>query len=68
MLLISRMVEDLLKRGADPNLVLPEGIAAIHLAAGMEKESGVWCLRLILQYGGDPNVRYPEETASFAFI
>ncbi|KAL8177588.1 UNVERIFIED_CONTAM: hypothetical protein K2H54_013817 [Gekko kuhli] len=50
-------VEVLLKRGADPNLVLPDGIAAIHLAAGMEQESGVRCLGLILQFGGDPNVR-----------
>lgn len=58
------MVEDLLQRGADPNLILPEGIAAIHLAAGMEQESGTRCLSLILQYGGDPNVRYPGE-ASF---
>ncbi|XP_061457858.1 ankyrin repeat and LEM domain-containing protein 1 isoform X2 [Rhineura floridana] len=52
-----RMVEALLQRGADPNLVLPEGIAAIHLAAGMEQEKGVRCLGLLLQYGGDPNVR-----------
>uniref|UniRef100_A0ACB8F2M2 Uncharacterized protein n=1 Tax=Sphaerodactylus townsendi TaxID=933632 RepID=A0ACB8F2M2_9SAUR len=53
----TEMVEILLKRGADPSLVLPDGIAAIHLAAGMEQESGVRCLGLILQYGGDPNVR-----------
>ncbi|XP_077188084.1 ankyrin repeat and LEM domain-containing protein 1 [Paroedura picta] len=53
----TEMVEVLLKRGADPNLVLPEGVAPIHLAAGMEQESGVHCLNLILWYGGDPNVR-----------
>ncbi|XP_015280608.1 PREDICTED: ankyrin repeat and LEM domain-containing protein 1 [Gekko japonicus] len=53
----TEMVEVLLNRGADPNLVLPEGIAAIHLAAGTEQESGVRCLGLILQFGGDPNVR-----------
>ncbi|XP_060089071.1 ankyrin repeat and LEM domain-containing protein 1 [Heteronotia binoei] len=57
----TEMVEVLLKRGADPNLVLPEGIAAVHLAAGMEQESGVRCLGLILQYGGDPNVRSMDE-------
>ncbi|XP_059575536.1 ankyrin repeat and LEM domain-containing protein 1 isoform X2 [Alligator mississippiensis] len=54
-------VEALLKQGADPNLVLPEGIAAVHLAAGKERESGVRCLQLILQYGGDPNARSAEE-------
>ncbi|XP_053228450.1 ankyrin repeat and LEM domain-containing protein 1 isoform X2 [Podarcis raffonei] len=51
------MVEALLQQGADPNLVLPEGIAGIHLAAGMEQESGIRCLALILRYGGDPNIR-----------
>ncbi|XP_038596517.1 ankyrin repeat and LEM domain-containing protein 1 [Tachyglossus aculeatus] len=50
-------VEALLKRGADPNLVLPDGAAAIHLAAGKERESGVRCLSLLLQHGGDPNAR-----------
>ncbi|XP_075758891.1 ankyrin repeat and LEM domain-containing protein 1 isoform X2 [Pelodiscus sinensis] len=54
------LVETLLKQGADPNLVLPEGIAAIHLAAGKERESGVRCLKLILQYGGNPNARSVE--------
>ncbi|XP_019360028.1 PREDICTED: ankyrin repeat and LEM domain-containing protein 1 [Gavialis gangeticus] len=54
-------VEALLKQGADPNLVLPEGIAAVHLAAGKERESGVRCLQLVLQYGGDPNARSAEE-------
>nr|XP_034975259.1 ankyrin repeat and LEM domain-containing protein 1 [Zootoca vivipara] len=51
------MVEALLQQGADPNLVLPDGIAGIHLAAGMEQESGIQCLALILRYGGDPNLR-----------
>ncbi|KAG6926416.1 ankyrin repeat and LEM domain containing 1 [Chelydra serpentina] len=55
------VVEALLTQGADPNLVLPEGIAAIHLAAGKERESGVRCLKLILQYGGNPNARSVEE-------
>uniref|UniRef100_K7G7Y2 Ankyrin repeat and LEM domain containing 1 n=1 Tax=Pelodiscus sinensis TaxID=13735 RepID=K7G7Y2_PELSI len=60
LLYTSRLVETLLKQGADPNLVLPEGIAAIHLAAGKERESGVRCLKLILQYGGNPNARSVE--------
>ncbi|XP_053159935.1 ankyrin repeat and LEM domain-containing protein 1 isoform X2 [Hemicordylus capensis] len=55
------MVETLLRWGADPNLLLPEGIAAIHLAAGMEQESGIRCLGLILQHGGDPNVRSVDD-------
>ncbi|KAM3936793.1 ankyrin repeat and LEM domain-containing protein 1 [Leptodactylus fuscus] len=50
-------VENLLKCGADPNLVLPTGIAAIHLASGKENECALRCLTLILQYGGNPNVR-----------
>uniref|UniRef100_A0A6J0SS47 Ankyrin repeat and LEM domain-containing protein 1 isoform X1 n=1 Tax=Pogona vitticeps TaxID=103695 RepID=A0A6J0SS47_9SAUR len=51
------MVENLLRQGADPNRVLSGGIAAIHLAAGMEQVSGIRCLARILQYGGDPNVK-----------
>ncbi|XP_053324183.1 ankyrin repeat and LEM domain-containing protein 1 [Spea bombifrons] len=55
-------VEDLLQSGADPNFVLPNnGIAAIHLAAGKESESALRCLTLILQHGGNPNVRSIEE-------
>ncbi|XP_067168782.1 ankyrin repeat and LEM domain-containing protein 1 isoform X2 [Apteryx mantelli] len=54
------LVEALLEQGADPNLVLPEGVAAIHLAAGMEREGGVRCLGLILRHGGDPNARSAE--------
>eukprot|EP00079_Xenopus_tropicalis_P011759 XP_002937988.2 PREDICTED: ankyrin repeat and LEM domain-containing protein 1 isoform X1 [Xenopus tropicalis] len=56
----AKEVENLLKNGADPNLVLPTGIAAIHLAAGKENESALRCLTLILQEGGDPNVRSME--------
>ncbi|CAH2292911.1 ankyrin repeat and LEM domain-containing 1, partial [Pelobates cultripes] len=54
-------VKALLQRGADPNLVLPNGVAAIHLASGRESESALRCLALILQDGGDPNVRSIEE-------
>lgn len=53
-----REVENLLNCGADPNLVLQDGIAAIHLASGKESESALRCLTMILQKGGDPNVRY----------
>ncbi|XP_068775694.1 ankyrin repeat and LEM domain-containing protein 1 [Struthio camelus] len=55
------LVGALLEQGADPNLVLPEGVAAIHLAAGKEREGGVRCLGLILHHGGDPNARSAEE-------
>ncbi|KAL7830050.1 hypothetical protein SRHO_G00311770 [Serrasalmus rhombeus] len=56
----ARTVESLLQQGADPNLVLPEGMAAVHLAAGKESEKGLRCLKLILQYGADPNLRSSE--------
>ncbi|XP_062814953.1 ankyrin repeat and LEM domain-containing protein 1 isoform X2 [Anolis carolinensis] len=55
------MVEILLRKGADPNLVLPEGMAPIHLAAGMDQESGLRCLGLLLRHGGDPNTRSTED-------
>ncbi|KAK9408857.1 ankyrin repeat and LEM domain-containing protein 1 [Crotalus adamanteus] len=56
------MVAALLQEGANPNLVLPEGVAAMHLAAGLEQEDGIrqHLLRLLLQHGGDPNVRSAE--------
>ncbi|XP_032094261.1 LOW QUALITY PROTEIN: ankyrin repeat and LEM domain-containing protein 1 [Thamnophis elegans] len=55
------MVAAMLREGADPNLVLPEeGVAPMHLAAGLEQENGIRGLRLLLQHGGDPNVRSGE--------
>nr|XP_014347288.1 PREDICTED: ankyrin repeat and LEM domain-containing protein 1 [Latimeria chalumnae] len=57
----AQYVETLLKKGADPNLILPDGVAAVHLAAGKETEGGIRCLKLILHYGGDPNARSAEE-------
>ncbi|KAM4807836.1 ankyrin repeat and LEM domain-containing protein 1 [Rhinophrynus dorsalis] len=56
----AKEVENLLNIGANPNHVLPNGIAAIHLASGKESESALRCLSLILQQGGDPNVRSIE--------
>ncbi|XP_043832526.1 ankyrin repeat and LEM domain-containing protein 1 [Dromiciops gliroides] len=50
-------VESLLKLGADPNLVLPDGVAAVHLAAGNERDSGLQCLAVLLRHGADPNAR-----------
>lgn len=50
------MVESLLQRGAEPNL-LDEGVAAVHLAAGKESEKGLRCLKVLLQNGADPNLR-----------
>ncbi|XP_072462626.1 ankyrin repeat and LEM domain-containing protein 1 [Notamacropus eugenii] len=53
----AREVESLLRLGADPNLVLPDGVAAVHLAAGSERDSGLQCLAVLLQHGADPNAR-----------
>ncbi|XP_069072909.1 ankyrin repeat and LEM domain-containing protein 1 [Pleurodeles waltl] len=50
-------VEALLKGGADPNFLLPEGIAPVHLASGKEREIALRCLNLVLQHGGNPNTR-----------
>ncbi|KAK2499283.1 hypothetical protein MC885_018185 [Smutsia gigantea] len=55
-----RAVEELLRRGADPNLVLADGAAAIHLAAGARYPRGLRCLEALLRGGGDPNARSAE--------
>lgn len=52
-----RVVEELLRRGADPNLVLPDGAAAVHLAAGAQHPGALRCLRVLMRRGGDPNAR-----------
>uniref|UniRef100_A0A8D2IDJ7 Ankyrin repeat and LEM domain containing 1 n=1 Tax=Urocitellus parryii TaxID=9999 RepID=A0A8D2IDJ7_UROPR len=58
--LCGRAVEELLRRGADPNLVLTDGAAAIHLAAGARHPKGLCCLGVLLRGGGDPNARSAE--------
>ncbi|KAL2089772.1 hypothetical protein ACEWY4_014460 [Coilia grayii] len=55
-----RSVHALLSQGANPNLILEKGVAAIHLAVGKESEKGIRCLKLILQHGADPNLRSSE--------
>ncbi|XP_077834407.1 ankyrin repeat and LEM domain-containing protein 1 isoform X6 [Macaca mulatta] len=53
-------VEELLRCGADPNLVLEDGAAAVHLAAGARHPRGLRCLGALLRQGGDPNARSVE--------
>ncbi|KAL1255449.1 hypothetical protein QQF64_013510 [Cirrhinus molitorella] len=57
----ARSVESLLCRGANPNRIVQDGVAAVHLAAGKESEKGLRCLKLILQHGADPNLRTTED-------
>lgn len=54
---IPRTVEELLRRGADPNLVLEDGAAAMHLAARAQHLRSLCCLEALLRRGGDPNAR-----------
>ena len=53
-----------LEEGGDPNKVSNEGATAMHIAAGI----GVESVRLMLAYGGDPNVRYNEDVNVFDFL
>ncbi|XP_078054865.1 uncharacterized protein LOC144479709 [Mustelus asterias] len=53
-------LEKWLRGSADPNLVLPEGIAALHLASGKDTEGGIRCLKLLLQHGANPDIRSSE--------
>ncbi|KAF3829298.1 hypothetical protein GH733_003562 [Mirounga leonina] len=55
-----RAVEELLSRGADPNLLLADGAAAMHLAAGARHSRGLRCLEALLRRGGDANSRSVE--------
>lgn len=52
-----RVVEELLHLGADPNLVLDSGVAAVHLAARAGHQRALHCLRVLLRQGADPNAR-----------
>ncbi|XP_049644345.1 ankyrin repeat and LEM domain-containing protein 1 [Suncus etruscus] len=55
-----RAVDQLLRRGADPNLVLEDGAAAVHLAARARRPRPLRCLTALLRAGGDPNARSAE--------
>ncbi|KAM7140186.1 ankyrin repeat and LEM domain-containing protein 1 isoform 3-T3 [Molossus nigricans] len=55
-----RAVKELLRQGADPNLVLVDGAAAVHLAAGARHPRALRCLKALLCGGGDPNLRSAE--------
>lgn len=53
--LLYRLADILLRRGADPNEVLAvEGVAPMHIGTGLGEEA----VKLLLAYGGDPNLRY----------
>lgn len=56
--LFIRSVQQLLSQGARPDLVGSKGVAAIHLAVGKETEKNNRCLKMLLQHGADPNIRY----------
>ncbi len=49
-----RRAVSLLKRGSDPN-ELVDGIAAIHLAAGLQLPMGYFFTKLLIDHGADPN-------------
>lgn len=64
MLFPGRSVELLLSQGARPDFVGVKGVAAIHLAAGKETEKNTRCLKMLLQHGADPNIRYGHKILS----
>ncbi|PNT72497.1 hypothetical protein BRADI_2g45170v3 [Brachypodium distachyon] len=51
------LLQQLLKRGLDPNETDNDGRTALHIAASKGNEQ---CIRLLLDYGADPNARDPE--------
>lgn len=59
-----RSVQQLLLQGANPNLVGTKGVAAVHLSVGKETEKNIRCLKTLLQYGADPNIRYRSKTVT----
>lgn len=50
-------IAKLLENGANPNLVFPDDIAAIHLAAGIQSPLGRKIMELLLIHGGDTAIR-----------
>ena len=50
----NRECELILQDGFDPNQLGPDGVSAMHLAAGL----GIKAVCLLLQFGGNPNIRY----------
>lgn len=48
----------LLSQGASPDLVGRKGVSAIHLAVGKETEKNNRCLKMLLEHGANPNIRY----------
>nr|XP_022913973.1 ankyrin repeat and LEM domain-containing protein 1 [Onthophagus taurus] len=59
---INSIIKLLTEKHADPNLILPEkGISSFHLTIGNESESfALQVTALIIQHGGDPNVKSDE--------
>lgn len=45
----------LLRRGADPN-ILVNGLSALHTAVGLDSPLNLRFTRLLLDYGGDPDI------------
>ncbi|XP_064609729.1 uncharacterized protein LOC135473770 isoform X2 [Liolophura sinensis] len=52
-----QLVEKLLRHGANPNQLQPEGITPFHYAVGQQDSKNPELTRLFLEYGADPNVR-----------
>ncbi|CAH1797485.1 unnamed protein product [Owenia fusiformis] len=53
-------VEGCLYMGANPNLVLPDGAAAMHISVGVDSDQAEDFVKLMIQYGGNPNVQDTE--------
>lgn len=49
----------LLRRGADPN-ILVNGLSALHVAVGLESPLNIRFTRLLLDYGGNPDIASAE--------
>lgn len=54
-----RRAVTLLKRGANPNLLV-NGLSALHIAVGLDSPLNLRFTRLLLDYGGNPNVPSTE--------